>query len=63
MQLRHMPELKDAIKILEKWNKELKPAGAEVIMPYMRKIPKDRNKNLAKGRKKFQDILAKTAST
>jgi hypothetical protein len=49
-----MPELKDAINILTEMNEEIKGEGIEIIMPYVRKVPKERNEYLSKGRKLFQ---------
>lgn len=57
MKLCYMPELKDAIKILIELNEEIKEGGFEVIMPYVRKVPKGRNEHLAKGRKLFQKAM------
>lgn len=62
MKLCHMPEIKDAIKILTELNEEIKEDGLEIIMPYVRKVPKGRNEHLAKGRKLFQKAMGYTVS-
>ena len=62
MKLCYMPEIKDAIKILTDTNEKVKDDGLEIIMPYVRKVPKERNEYLAKGRKLFQKAMGYNVS-
>jgi hypothetical protein len=56
-----IPELEDVLRKLDALNKKIKEEcwepPAEVVMPYLRRIPKNRNENLAKGRQSFQKAI------